>query len=134
VQTLTILDLTVIQEPALGDFRRHARGEIVADIHRVNVDTCLPDASVHGRDLCTSSSVLNCSQTSSSSRNRPLNDSQVPFCHGDPGSMKSGSTPVNRHRSVRAWAVSSEPLSEWLTGLTVIEASRSLSFATRSCE
>jgi hypothetical protein len=41
-----------------------------------------------------------------------LNDSIRAFCHGEPGSMNSEATPVNRHQSFTAWATNSGPLSK----------------------
>lgn len=41
----------------------------------------------------TSSRVWNCSQARNSSRKRPLNDSQIPLCQGEPGSIVGGIHP-----------------------------------------
>ena len=57
-----------------------------------------------------SSRLSKCQPLRSSSRSRPLKLSIQAFCHGEPGSMKTVSTPLKRHQSATAasdelWAV-----------------------------
>ena len=64
----------------------------------------LPSTQWSSMTTQASGSASKCHRLSSSSRNRPLNDSIHAFCQGEPGSMKIVFTLLNRHQSETARA------------------------------